>query len=777
MNRLFSSFATKIIALVLILSLIPLIMVSTYLYYSEIENEKDNLRKRLESLSGIGAQNVGQWLEDKKVIVESIGKTHEEVSETKNLFDDNLDDLEHMDAKSNLQSNLLTLINQYDWLDELFITDHNTGEVIFTTGTSSFPDGLKNEKHFQEAADNRIGVSTIFSSINPIKNEDEQNEIGVPTMFISVPISEDGNEIEGVLTARINVFQINPSVKNYLTDFDSADLYLVNSKGYFLSGSAFPETLIEMGLIENRAELELLLMVPETGEFTKIFKEKNPNKTTSILNGYEDYRGISVVGSLTMIPETDWSYIVEVDEKEAYLEITNLQYWLFTAIGGIIFATIIITSISATKLVSPIRSLTKTISKIDQNSTQLEIDPKIINSNDEIGILGKTLQTQMEQIKFEESQLESFKTALDESALVAMTDLKGNITYVNDLFCNVSKYPREELVGKNHRILKSEHHTPEFYGELWKTVSSGKIWRGEIKNKAKDGSFYWVKSFIMPVFDAQRKITSYIAVRTDITKEKETEELLLESDKEKTNTIEKQLAELKQVDKQKDEFVAMMSHELKTPLTPIKIYSSSLRRPKMLGELNEKQTTAVDSIIFNTQRLEKLVTDLLDAQKLELGKMRFDKKEVKIDELMEMMIQNLISQTKEKGGQLINETSEKITIKTDSSRLAQVLTNLINNAIDFVPKDTGKITIKAEKNNGEILFSVKDNGIGMSKESQSKLFKKFFQTDTSVTRKHGGTGLGLTICRGIVNALGGKIWVESQEGRGSDFYFTIPEDL
>ncbi len=238
--------------------------------------------------------------------------------------------------------------------------------------------------------------------------------------------------------------------------------------------------------------------------------------------------------------------------------------------------------------------------------------------------------------------------------------------------------------------------------------------------------------------------------------------------------LEKYQEELKSVDKQKDEFVAMISHELKSPMTPIKLYSSALKRPKMLGELNEKQQEAVDAISFNALRLERTVADLLDAQKLELGKMKFEKKEMKVEELMKQITTNLEKQTQEKGGQLINQTTEKITIKSDTSRLAQVLTNLINNAIDFIPENTGKIEINAQEKDGEILFSVKDNGIGMSLENQKKLFQKFYQADTSITRKHGGTGLGLSICKGIVEALDGKIWVESEEGKGTNFYFTTP---
>ncbi len=231
---------------------------------------------------------------------------------------------------------------------------------------------------------------------------------------------------------------------------------------------------------------------------------------------------------------------------------------------------------------------------------------------------------------------------------------------------------------------------------------------------------------------------------------------------------------LKNAKQQKDEFIAMISHELKSPLAPIKIYTSTLKRPKMLGELNQKQAEAVDGISVNALRLERLISDLLDAEKLTLGRMKFEKNEMKVEELMDMITKSLKSQTEKKGGQLINHIKEKITIKSDSPRLAQVLTDLINNSIDFIPKNTGKIEINAQKKDGEVLFSVKDNGIGISLETQKNLFQKFYQADTSITRKHGGTGLGLFVCKGIVEGLGGKIWLESEVGKGTNVYFTIP---
>ena len=229
----------------------------------------------------------------------------------------------------------------------------------------------------------------------------------------------------------------------------------------------------------------------------------------------------------------------------------------------------------------------------------------------------------------------------------------------------------------------------------------------------------------------------------------------------------------KSIEKQKDEFVAMVSHELKNPLTPIKVYCSALKRPKFLGELNEKQAEAVDSINFNALRLERMIGDLLDAQKLELGKINFENEWIIVEEYMALVTRNLKTQTEQKGGQLINRTKEKIIMKSDTPRLSQVFSNLINNAIDFIPENKGIIEINAQNKKDKVLFSVKDNGIGMTLETQKSLFQKFYQADTTIKRKHGGTGLGLAICKGIVEGLGGKIWLESEVGKGTTFFFTI----
>jgi signal transduction histidine kinase len=233
-------------------------------------------------------------------------------------------------------------------------------------------------------------------------------------------------------------------------------------------------------------------------------------------------------------------------------------------------------------------------------------------------------------------------------------------------------------------------------------------------------------------------------------------------------------SKLKNSKKDKDEFIAMISHELKTPLTPIKIYATTLKKPKAFGELNQKQTEAVDAIHFNALRLERLIGDLLDVQRLETGRMMFSKEKFSVSEVLDDAVKDYKIMSRDKNIQITSKIDEEIILYSDKKRIEQVLDNLARNSIDFVPKDTGTIQIFAEKNNDNVLFTVKDNGKGISKETQKKLFAKFYQADTSVTRRHGGTGLGLAICKGIVEGLGGNIWLDSEIGKGTNVYFTIP---
>ena len=238
--------------------------------------------------------------------------------------------------------------------------------------------------------------------------------------------------------------------------------------------------------------------------------------------------------------------------------------------------------------------------------------------------------------------------------------------------------------------------------------------------------------------------------------------------------IQDQIKELKKVDEQKDEFAAMVSHELKTPIVPIRLYTEMLLKEKILGKLEDKQIKALQSIYKNVGTLELLVDDVLDVTKIELGRLKLFKKEVDVQDLLRQNIDTLSPFTDEKKITLLNELKTSGKIFCDPKRLAQVLSNLVKNSIDFTPENIGKIKIVVEKNTDSYIFSVEDNGSGIPEEGRKNLFQKFYQIDTSPTRRHGGTGLGLTICEGIVEAHGGRIWLDNEYTLGTRFKFTIP---
>lgn len=239
-------------------------------------------------------------------------------------------------------------------------------------------------------------------------------------------------------------------------------------------------------------------------------------------------------------------------------------------------------------------------------------------------------------------------------------------------------------------------------------------------------------------------------------------------------SIKKQRQELLELDKAKDEFTSMITHEIKNPLVPIVGYSDMLLHGNSIGNLNEKQKNAVQIILKNSLALEQLTSDFLDVQKLELGKMNFDIKEFDCGQIINdiYLEHNLILEKSNIQFKKSIESNEKILV--DKNRISQIFNNLILNSISFLPDENKIIEIGTFEKNSEIIFYIKDNGIGIEKTKQKNLFKKFYQTDTTNTRKHSGTGLGLSICKGIIDAHGGEIWCESTLGLGTTMLFSIP---
>ncbi len=358
----------------------------------------------------------------------------------------------------------------------------------------------------------------------------------------------------------------------------------------------------------------------------------------------------------------------------------------------------------------------------------------------------------------ERNRFETFVFALNASAIVAKTDRKGIITYVNDKFCNISGWSREELIGKSHKLINSGTHSKEFFVELWKTISTGKVWVGEICNRKKDGSYYWVESTIVPLFDEHEEIAEFIAIRFETTNRKLLEEHLIASREMEVRA-----------NSAKSEFLSNMSHEIRTPLNGIIGMADLLKDTKLDGE----QSEYTEAIVNSGKTLVDLINDILDLSKIESGKIELEIVETNLDSLIKSIIVPHQINCKSKGidFQLQLPQLER-NILVDDSRFGQIINNLLSNAIKFTEHGFVKLDIQTESEDPEqvtLSFILKDSGIGISKDNQQKLFKSFNQAESSISKKYGGTGLGLSIVKKLTELMGGTIRLESELGKGSTF--------
>lgn len=352
------------------------------------------------------------------------------------------------------------------------------------------------------------------------------------------------------------------------------------------------------------------------------------------------------------------------------------------------------------------------------------------------------------QEKKNSRQIENYKWALDQSAIVAITKVTGEITYANDKFLEISKYSREELLGQNHRIINSDYHDKEFFKEMYNSIANGKVWRGEIKNKAKSGQFYWEDTTIVP-FLKNGKPYQYMAIRNDITERKKIEEQLIN------------------VNKELDQFAYVVSHDLKAPLRAISTLSTFIEED--LGDkVDEESGKNLALMRDRVSRMEYLINDILSYSKIG----RQNLKREKVD--LEKMINEIISGLDVPENFHIDIKNQMPVLSIQRIFIFQIFLNLISNAIKYNDKKKGILNIGYENKQGQLVFSFKDNGMGIDPKYHKKIFDVFETIEKK--DKTESTGIGLSTVKKMIQELNGHIHVKSALKDGTEFILEIPQE-
>jgi len=362
-------------------------------------------------------------------------------------------------------------------------------------------------------------------------------------------------------------------------------------------------------------------------------------------------------------------------------------------------------------------------------------------------------------------ELADIKFALDQSTIVAITDHRGIINYVNDQFCRISKYSRDELLGQDHRIINSRHHSRDFIRDLWTTIASGKVWKGDLKNRAKDGSIYWVDTTIVPFLNSDGKPYQYVAIRHDITQLKLAEEKILQQAAELQRG-----AQLSFV----GELAAGLAHEIKNPLAGIQGTVDILIRRR---EVSDPETEALQGIRHEVERIDGTVRALLDRARPR----SLNPAPTSLTDLVWRAVRIARSQAVSSAarGHHVNvefePPIEDIELLADAAQIEDAVLNLIINAIEAIEGE-GKVVVSIRRAESEAesefdeeaVIEVSDDGSGIGEEYLARIFHPFFTTT------EGGTGLGLPAVRRIVRAHGGRVDVKSTVGEGSTFTIYLP---
>ena len=622
-----------------------------------------------------------------------------------------------------------------------------------------------------------------------------------PTMFFIAPIQRLTGKVIAVMALRVDPSEDFSRIMGIVGGHGTEETYAFTEAGRLISNSKFDEQLQHIGLIGEGQKAVLNIEIRDPGgNMVKGYRpliERPRQPLTRLaagaislksqmkmagahyghseiemdMAGYRDYRGVPVFGAWVWDANLVLGIGTEIDADDALS-----SYYRIRAIILFLLGLAVILFVGGTLFLLRMGERTHRVLTRATDDLEEKVEERTAE-----------LREKQAQLSIAEERSRLLLNSAGEG--IFGVDNEGICTFANPSALKMLGYARDEVVKKNiHDLIHHSHADGHPYpaegcpmsraythGET-ETISDEMLWR-------KDGAGFSVEYMATPILKGE-KITGAVITFRNITERKQMEEELhsrITELNEAQSAMRTMMADLDK-EKQKAEdatqakshFLANMSHEIRTPMNAI----MGMSHLALNTDLNPRQRDYVNKIQSSAKSLLGIINDILDFSKIEAGKLDMEKIDFSLDDVLEN-VSNLIGvKSQEKGLELLFDTGRDAPVHLvgDPLRLGQVLTNLGNNAVKFTEK--GEVVIRTElveqkDQQIQLRFTVKDSGIGLTQEQQGKLFQAFSQADASTTRKYGGTGLGLTISKRLVNMMGGEIRVESVAGEGAAFIFTV----
>ncbi len=761
----YKSLAFSLVLWFLPISIIPILIISYDAYkvsatdlentaYHDIEQAALLEKKFLQSWFHYRIIDIKNWSTREENIL-FLEELVDELHETDEPLKKYIESDEYLNTTIALEGDMLSLVRDYDYLYDLFLIDID-GNILYSVEKESdlgknILEGKLGRTNFSRIWQETLKDEKIHFSDLELYDPSDGNVSG----FITAPLYSTVGELIGVFAIQIkldpiyDIFEGDKIFNKYFTH------YLVGSDG-----------LLRSKIYKND---EILKKRINTEQFIQWNKEHGNNETDDVcvqerIFEYIDPFGETVFGLHTNINilGVQWALISEAKIEPIRLLkneiIQRTTVYIFIILIILLFAVISISRLIA----KPITTLSEISEKFATGKRDIDLDIKSDGKN-EVGLLTRRLIEMIRVIKKSENELDEQKYALNAHTIVSITDVKGTITYVNDKFVAISGYSREELIGRNHSILDSKDRSKEYWKDMYKIVANGNVWNDEVKNIAKNGSYFWFDTTIVPFVGEDLKPKSYISIRTDITDKKKDEAELIAAKAVAEESV-----------RAKSEFFASMSHEIRTPMNGV---------IGMLGlllntELKDSQRHQAYLAKTSANNLLNLINDILDFSKVEAGKLKLDKQDFNIRKEVGDFCEAIALKAQEKGIEVVLDMTEveMVMLHGDIGRILQILNNIVGNAIKFTSSGYVSIVVRLEKEseiNSRLHISVKDSGIGIPEDKIAILFDSFSQVDATITRKYGGSGLGLAIVKKLCTLMNGEVSIKSEYGNGSEFIINI----